>query len=47
MGIICCWAIDGMKDSIEYLSMCFSGLIHGGIAESAKVEYPVESNQVK
>jgi hypothetical protein len=46
MGIICCWAIGGMKDSIEYLSKCLSGLIMGGIAESAKVAYiPEESNE--
>jgi hypothetical protein len=46
MGIICCWAIGGMKDSIEYLSKCLSGLIMGGIAKSAKVAYvPEESTE--
>jgi AcrR family transcriptional regulator len=44
MGIICCWAIGGMKDSIEYLSKCLSGLIMGGIAESAKVAYVPEES---
>ena len=42
MGIICCWAIGGMKDGIEYLSNCLSGLIRGGIAESAGVAYVPE-----
>ena len=42
MGIISCWAIGGMQDSIEYLSKCLSGLIKGGIAESAKVAYTPE-----
>ena len=47
MGIICCWAIGGMKDSIEYLSQCLSGLIKGGITESAKVAYMPESKTTK
>lgn len=42
MGIICCWAIGGMQDSIEYLSNCLSGLVKGGITESAKVAYVPE-----
>ena len=44
MGIICCWAIGGMQENIEYLSKCLSALILGGITESAKVEYPVEES---
>lgn len=42
MGIICCWAMGGMKESIEYLSKCLGGLINGGIKESAKVAYTPE-----
>ncbi len=46
MGIISCWAIGGMRESIEYLSKCLSGLIKGGIAESIKVAFiPEEINE--
>lgn len=45
MGIICCWAMGGMQDSIEYLSKCLGGLIKGGIAESAKVAYNPERSK--
>lgn len=45
MGIISCWAIGGMKESIDYLSKCLSGLIKGGISESAKVIYTPEKKR--
>ncbi len=36
MGIISCWAIGGMRESPEYISICLKSLIMGGISESIK-----------
>ena len=36
MGIISCWAMCGMQESPEYISMCLKNLILGGISKSIK-----------